>query len=49
MKNLFMFQNPYGFTRGTICVVRMVDFQPVALRIEQSKWFTEWHGCFSII
>jgi hypothetical protein len=43
------FTNPYGWPRGTVCVIRSEAGTPVALAIEPSANWREWNGCFSLI
>lgn len=44
-----MFVNSYNHQRGTICVIREVGGQPVALAIAMPDRYKEWRGCFSIL
>ena len=34
---------------GTICVIRVVSGEVVALTIGEQRWYTEWTGCFTLI
>lgn len=38
-----------NFERGTVCVIRLFNGKPEALRIPQDSQYKEWVGCFSIL
>ena len=38
-----------NFERGTICVIRLFNGKPEALRIPAPYNYKEWSGCFSIL
>ena len=47
LRGLIMNWNNYQ--RGTICVIRLFNGKPEALRLVDQHQYKEWAGCFSII
>ena len=37
------------FERGTICVIRLFNGKPEALRLVEQHDYKAWVGCFSIL
>lgn len=44
-----MFENPYNFQKGEICVIRRVFGEDIALRLSDQRAYAEWAGCFSLV
>lgn len=38
-----------NFERGTVCVIRLFNGKPEAIRISQDALVFDWVGCFSIL
>jgi len=38
-----------NYERGTICVIRLFNGKPEALRLFDQHHYQEWTGCFSIL
>jgi hypothetical protein len=38
-----------NFERGTICVIRLFNGKPEALRLVEQHDYKAWVGCFSIL